>query len=108
MCADRAINSQRFIEFTREDLQRREEKHAKALKALEPQRKLLSKEDADKFFDRLINDAEKRKQSRWVFTVSLKLACCVTTPAVTLAFLAIVKHRQSRWVLSVLLDLHSM
>ena len=58
------MNSQRFIDFTREDLQRREEKHERALKALEPQRKLLSKEDADKFFDRLINDAAKRNQSR--------------------------------------------
>lgn len=64
VCVCRAINSQRFIEFTREDLQKREEKHERALKALEPQRKLLSKEDADKFFDRLINDGEKRKQNR--------------------------------------------
>ena len=60
----RAINSQRFLEFTREDLRKREEKHQQALKALEPHRKQLTKQDADKFFDRLMDDTEKRKKNR--------------------------------------------
>ncbi|KAL0033067.1 hypothetical protein WJX79_000895 [Trebouxia sp. C0005] len=60
----RAINSQRFLEFTREDLRKREEKHEQAMKALEPHRKQLSKQDADKFFDRLMDDTEKRKKNR--------------------------------------------
>lgn len=60
----RAINSQRFLEFTKEDLRKREEKHEQAIKALQPQRKQLSRQDADKFFDRLMNDTEKRKQNR--------------------------------------------
>ncbi|KAL0054463.1 hypothetical protein WJX82_009210 [Trebouxia sp. C0006] len=60
----RAINSQRFLEFTREDLRKREEKHEQAMKALEPHRKQLSKQDADKFFDRLMDDNEKRKKNR--------------------------------------------
>lgn len=62
MC--RAINSQRFLEFTREDMRKREEKHEQAMKALEPHHKMLSKGDADKFFDRLMDDTEKRKKSR--------------------------------------------
>ena len=64
MFCHRAINSQRFLEFTKEDLKKREEKHEQAMKALEPHRKLLSKQDADKFFDRLMNDTEKRKTNR--------------------------------------------
>jgi len=52
------------LEFTREDLRKREEKHEQAMKALEPHRKQLSKQDADKFFDRLMDDNEKRKKNR--------------------------------------------
>ena len=61
----RAINSQRFLEFTKEDLRKREEKHEKAIKALQPRRKQLKKEDADKFYDRLMDDIVKRNINRW-------------------------------------------
>lgn len=75
----RAINSQRFLEFTREDLRKREEKHEQAMKALEPHRKQLSKQDADKFFDRLMDDTEKRKKNRLdmlMLSCSIKLCQC--------------------------------
>lgn len=68
----RAINSQRFLEFTREDLRKREEKHELAMKALEPHRKQLTRQDADKFFDRLMDDNDKRKKNRLVV---LHLSC---------------------------------
>lgn len=61
----RAINSQRFLEFTKEDLRKREEKHEQAIKALQPRRKQLKKEDADKFYDRLMDDIVKRNINRW-------------------------------------------
>ena len=76
----RAINSQRFLEFTREDLRKREEKHEQAMKALEPHRKQLSKQDADKFFDRLMDDTEKRKKNRsdmLILSCSTELCYCV-------------------------------
>ena len=57
----RAINSQRFLEFTKEDLKKREEKH----------------EQADKFFDRLMNDTEKRKTNRWVLLPQVKSVTCL-------------------------------
>ena len=60
----RLINTQRFIEFTRDDLQRRQKKYEDALAALEPKRKQLSPEDADKFFERLMEDTMRRKRNQ--------------------------------------------
>ena len=62
--AYRPINSQRFLEFTKQDLRKREEKHEQAIKALQPHHKQLSKQAADKFFDRLMDDTEKRNKNR--------------------------------------------
>ncbi len=60
----RLINTQRFIQFTRDDLQRRQKKYEDALAALEPKRKQLSREDADKFFERLMEDTMRRKRNQ--------------------------------------------
>ncbi|KAK9818177.1 hypothetical protein WJX72_008293 [[Myrmecia] bisecta] len=58
----RALQTQRFIDFTSKDLREREAKMASALAALAPRRKLLSQGEADAFLNRLLNDTDRRRQ----------------------------------------------
>lgn len=54
----------RFLRDVEEHKRRRAQKSKAALQALRPQRKMLSQEDAEAFFDRLLADGERRKATR--------------------------------------------
>ncbi|KAK9868654.1 hypothetical protein WJX84_003868 [Apatococcus fuscideae] len=60
----RTLTSRRFINFTREDLEKRRVKYEEAMRALQPQHKQLSKAQIDAFFERLIVDSESRGRKR--------------------------------------------
>lgn len=62
----RAIRTVRFMEFTEQDLRQREDKLLKAWKELDPKAncKRVSKEEMDAFYNRLLEDTERRKQIR--------------------------------------------
>ncbi len=62
----RTLTSRRFINFTREDLEKRRTKYEEAMRALQPQHKQLSKAQIDAFFERLIVDSEARGSKRCV------------------------------------------
>ena len=62
--ACRTLTSRRFINFTREDLEKRRVKYEEAMRALQPQHKQLSKAQIDAFFERLIVDSESRGRKR--------------------------------------------
>ena len=65
-CARRMLRLQSFVRSAETDLQRREERAAAALSALGPkQQRQLSTEEAQAFYDRLLEDSEHRLRNRW-------------------------------------------
>ena len=64
-CAHRALRAQRFVRWTEADLRAREDKAAAALAALPtPVRVQLSAAQADSFYERLVEDSERRTRNR--------------------------------------------
>lgn len=70
MCRDalhvcfRTLRSQQFVRSTELDKRKREEKAQAALQALEPKHKHLSAAEADAFFNRLLEESERRARNR--------------------------------------------
>ena len=57
---DRAIRTQTFLKFTEEDLMSRDKKAKETYESLRPQRHVITKEQADNFFNRLLEDTIRR------------------------------------------------
>ncbi|KAG2423137.1 hypothetical protein HXX76_015522 [Chlamydomonas incerta] len=57
----RAIRTQKFIEFTQKDLEERERKLRQAYTALAPPKRVLQSSRIEGFFERLMEDASKRR-----------------------------------------------
>ncbi|KAG2435433.1 hypothetical protein HYH02_011933 [Chlamydomonas schloesseri] len=57
----RAIRTQKFIEFTQKDLEERERKLRQAYTALAPPKRVLQPSRIEGFFERLMEDASKRR-----------------------------------------------
>lgn len=60
----RALVKQRFLHDLEVDKANRSRKAQEALRALQPQRKKLTAEEAHAFFERLLVDAARRQMSR--------------------------------------------
>lgn len=56
----RTIRTNKFLEFTAHDLVARDRKIQEKYDSLLPERKIITKEEADKFFERLIEDGNRR------------------------------------------------
>lgn len=69
----RMIRTNKFLEFTAEDLAERNRKAQETYDALQPEKKVISKEAANNFFQRLMEDGIRR----YVFLK--KLHCCICT-----------------------------
>ncbi|GMH39038.1 hypothetical protein BSKO_06936 [Bryopsis sp. KO-2023] len=60
----RKIRTLKFLEFTAEDLMERNRKTDEMYAALAPERKVITKEQADNFFQRLMEDGIRRREKR--------------------------------------------
>ena len=60
MFCSRALRSRKFLSFVEKDIDRREQKRREYWKSCTPPKKVLSKEQTEGFFDRLVEDGAKR------------------------------------------------
>ncbi|KAL6750716.1 hypothetical protein V8C86DRAFT_2799571 [Haematococcus lacustris] len=57
----RSVRTQKFIEFTETDLRNKERKLREIFEAMDKPKKVLGKEEMDSFFERLMEDANRRR-----------------------------------------------
>ncbi|KAF5828767.1 hypothetical protein DUNSADRAFT_17114 [Dunaliella salina] len=60
----RMIRTQRFIDFTEKNIQAKEQKMRETYESLKPKSRVLSKEQVDGFYERLLDDAAKRNETK--------------------------------------------
>eukprot|EP00884_Botryococcus_braunii_P002122 jgi/Botrbrau1/11910/Bobra.0171s0020.1 len=70
----RALSTQRFVEFTKEDLRKREAKAEAALAKMQTPPRFISRSQQEGFFARLLADTERRMKSRECLTQQAKEA----------------------------------
>ena len=62
--ARRTIRTQQFLKFSKEDIQLRKTKMEQAFAALQPPNKVVSRQQLEAFYERLVSDAQQRKDRK--------------------------------------------
>lgn len=76
----RMIRTQRFIDFTEKKVREKDEKMRETYEAMKPKRRILSKEQADAFYERLTEDAAKRNELKVSPRLSF-VGLCLSEPS---------------------------